>query len=62
MVTEIRELKVAQDQTRSVRCAEEPEERGLEFDLHGTLSETVVHETGYAEFLAALRASGYKPA
>jgi hypothetical protein len=62
MTTDTLEMNVALEQMFSAAGGDVAGERSAEFDLRRTLSETVVRETGYAEFLAALRASGHATA
>jgi hypothetical protein len=58
MASETVELNVALEKMLSGRNLERASDTSSEFDLRTTLSDTVVRETGYAEFLAALRQSG----
>lgn len=58
MASENLELNVALENMLSGRSLERAAETASEFDLRTTLSDTVVRETGYAEFLAVLRQSG----
>jgi hypothetical protein len=63
MTTDYRELNVALEHMLLPAGDEEAAaEQNAEFDLRLTLNETVVREAGYADFLAALRASGHAPA
>jgi hypothetical protein len=62
MLTETLQRNASPDQMLVQKAGEGSADRLAAYELRCTLSETIVEETGYAEFLAALRANSHSPA